>query len=271
MTRVHQHKIRRLIAERTGLVLSHVLEQHVYEHIVIRAAESEAAGMDRYVEALEDPHATEWGDLLDLLLAHGEFDFDAGNRLQRALDRVAHVRARIPHIWICGCGFGESAYSAAFFLAEQRDCREFPARIVATDVHPDALAAASAGVYPLRCVTRMARDRASRFFLRGTGGWSKFARVRSEYRQTIEFRRLDIGLPVWPAWGPFDVIFVTGKAFGQAGRPPLLIRQRLDSLLRDDGVVAWEPMPWNDRYEAQTSVPVRPTDRSARVKRRPTA
>jgi chemotaxis protein methyltransferase CheR len=55
-------------------------------------------------------------------------------------------------VWVAGCGSGEEAYSIAILLREEG--LEDRALVYATDINPDALRRAEAGVYELDCMAR---------------------------------------------------------------------------------------------------------------------
>ena len=70
--------------------------------------------------------------------------------------------------WVVGCSTGEEAYSLAMLFSEavqkQSPAHAFKLQIFATDLSPDAIAAARRGTYPLSISTSVSAERLARFF-----------------------------------------------------------------------------------------------------------
>ena len=110
--------------------------------------------------------------------------------------------------WSAACSTGEEPYSIAMtLLAGLDDAAHWDLRILATDIDTDVLARAAAAVYPREAITRVPQDRLRRFFLRGVGPQTGAVRVRSEVRDLVAFRRLNLQAPAWPLHTAFDLIF----------------------------------------------------------------
>ena len=97
-------------------------------------------------------------------------------------------------IWSAGCSTGEEPYALAMVLAEalERTGSTVDARILATDLSPQALEAARAGTYPLERLGGVSEARRNRWFLRGERCLrracmraSTFARVWSPFSRSI--------------------------------------------------------------------------------------
>ncbi len=69
-------------------------------------------------------------------------------------------------VWVAGCSTGEEAYSAAILFKEALEKRgeNRSVKIFATDVDPDAIAEASAGVYALNAVEDINAERLDKYF-----------------------------------------------------------------------------------------------------------
>src|SRR3569832_1820842 len=82
-----------------------------------------------------------------------------------------------------------------------------PVSIVATDIDTNVLETAANGVYQIDRIDKMTQERDKSFFQRGKGERSGLERVRTELRQLITFKPLNLLASSWPVSGPFDVIF----------------------------------------------------------------
>lgn len=105
-----------------------------------------------------------------------------------------HLRERLQHkpadeplrIWVAGCASGEEAYSLAMLaselLAESQDVR--PLQIFATDLHPQAIGVARAGVYDAGALEVLPKAWRVRYLTRQPGG--QFA-VSNALREKVVF------------------------------------------------------------------------------------
>ncbi len=88
-----------------------------------------------------------------------------------------------PKVWVAGCATGEEAYSLAILLAEEGLLER--TQIYATDIHPESLRVAQAGVYAL--------DRFARFsenYLQAGGRASLSHYYTAEYSSAVLARSL---------------------------------------------------------------------------------
>lgn len=93
-------------------------------------------------------------------------------------------------VWCAGCSTGEEAYSVAAFLLAEFEAAEASVRvrITATDARPDAIEAASAGVYSLSRVQNMPASLRERFGTVERGRW----RVGDTLRDCVHFSVHDV-------------------------------------------------------------------------------
>lgn len=72
-------------------------------------------------------------------------------------DVVPHLRTYASlKVWIAGCSMGEEAYSFAVMLREEGLLER--TQIYATDIHPETLRAAEAGVYPIERLAKFSEN-----------------------------------------------------------------------------------------------------------------
>jgi len=108
----------------------------------------------------------------DLLIGVTEFfrDRDAWEQLRDQVlpalfERIGKSEESV-RVWVPGCATGEEAYSLAILLAETAESIGRPNNLIvfATDVSPDALEVARAGVYAESLVADIEPERLRRFF-----------------------------------------------------------------------------------------------------------
>ena len=112
-------------------------------------------------------------------------------------------------IWSAGCSSGEEPYALAMVLAEaleKHGATGVDAKILATDLSPQALETARNGVYPLERLGGISDERRRRWLLRGAGEYEGYACVHPRLRELVTVQPLNL-LHEWPMRGPFDAIF----------------------------------------------------------------
>ena len=111
--------------------------------------------------------------------------------------------------------------------------------ILATDINTRMLAAARAGVYPAAGVEGIPQRQRAKYFHRHRDRTSTEVtyEVKSELKDRIVFKHLNLATPPFPMNGPIDVVFCRNVMIYF----DLPVRQRLvaaiGSLLADDGVL----------------------------------
>lgn len=135
-------------------------------------------------------------------------------------------------IWSAACSTGQEPYSIAMLLREQ-----FPAflkngpLIIASDLSPEALARARAGLFDQIEVNRgLPASLLVRYFAREGLNW----RVREDVRRMVEFRQLNLAAP-WPLLPRMDVVFLCNVLIYFDVETKRSILARVRSVLRPDG------------------------------------
>jgi two-component system CheB/CheR fusion protein len=151
--------------------------------------------LEAYVELLRSDPDELNALYQDLLIGVTQFfrDFDAFEVLER--DVIPKLIDAVPpeqelRVWAAGCATGEEAYSIAMLFHEELTRRKRPLllKIIASDVHPSSLEAASAGVYGEHQLANVSPERRDRFFVRRATGFQ----VAPELRQLIVFARHNV-------------------------------------------------------------------------------
>ena len=112
-------------------------------------------------------------------------------------------------IWSAGCSTGEEPYSIAMtVLAALPNAAELDVRILASDIDPNVVATAQAGIYRANAASQI--PPAMRGRLRSHGNDDEVA-VDPSVKDLIAFRELNL-MGDWPMKGSFDVIFCRNVA-----------------------------------------------------------
>ncbi len=158
-------------------------------------ADIPADGMAAYFDLLQrDPREL---DLLakDLLINvtsffrdQKVFDFLAGTIIPDIVR--AHPHGQPLRVWIAGCSTGEETYSLTMLFREQIAATNsnIKLQVFASDVDPDAVAAARDGLYPETIATDVTQARLARFFTREERSY----RVSPELRGSVVFTVQDV-------------------------------------------------------------------------------
>lgn len=122
------------------------------------------------------------------------------------LVKAARERRRV-RLWSAGCSAGQEPYSIAFTILELcPEAGKLDIRVLATDVDPQILAKAEAGIYPEE-ERKALPEAARRLTDPAEGGFS----ISGKVRELIRFGELNLMLD-WPMRGSFDVIFCRNVA-----------------------------------------------------------
>ena len=203
-----------LVREQSGIALTDAKRQMVYGRLVRRLRALKLPGFAEYVQLLERGEQRELEEFTNAITTNltsffrenHHFEYLANELLPAIAERVrASGRLRI---WSSACSTGEEPYSIAVVLRERRELLgNIDARILATDLDSNVLAAASAGIYPVDRVQQLSAARLAEFFRRGTGAQEGTVQVVPALRQLIAFKQLNLIQEEWPMRGPFDAIF----------------------------------------------------------------
>jgi len=121
-------------------------------------------------------------------------------------DHADRVRAggRL-RMWSAACSTGQEPYSMAMvLLSVMPDALDRDVRILATDIDPNVVRTAKAGVYSEEAVEGVSPELRRNWLERDSDGrnW----RVSGKLKALVSFRELNL-IGDWPMRGPFDAIF----------------------------------------------------------------
>lgn len=198
----------------SGIVLTEAKATLVYSRLAKRVRKLGLADFDEYCVYIETPEgAGERNEMLAALTTNvtrfyrepHHFDH-LRDKILPGLAKAAQGGARV-RLWSAACSSGEEPYSIALTLLEVfPEVARYNVKILATDIDPNIVAKARAGVYREDATTTIPPRLRDRWMRREGEGGDRSWSVRDEVRQLIAFRELNL-LGDWPMRGRFDVIF----------------------------------------------------------------
>ncbi len=153
------------------------------------------ANMDRYLEVLQNDKKELEALSKDLLIHVTSFFRDT--KVFDYLEETAipeliskHKGDQPIRIWIAGCSTGEETYSLIMLFQERIKAlhRNVKLQVFASDIDPDAVAAARDGVYPATIEAEVSAERLERFFIKEEQGY----RISPDLRAAVVFTVQDV-------------------------------------------------------------------------------
>jgi chemotaxis protein methyltransferase CheR len=205
--------LREFVLQQCGISLGDHKRQLVQGRLLRRLRALNLPGFAAYCDLLRRDPDSELGELASCISTNvtsffremHHYDMLVDELLPRWLEEKKGGRLRI---WSAGCSTGEEPYALAMVLAEamERTGVTIDAKILATDLSPQALEAARKGVYPVDRLGGVSDARRKRWFLRGEGSYEGFACIHPRLRELVTIQPLNL-LHDWPMQGRFDAIF----------------------------------------------------------------
>ncbi len=227
-------RIRRLIYAHAGIKLSDSKRDMVYGRVTRRLRATGLKSFAEYLQRLEADEL-EFEEFVNSLTTNLTAFFREEHHFPILAELLRRHAADGPvSLWSAACSTGEEAYSMAITAIETLGPGA-RVRILGTDLDTRAVRTADLGIYPLERVEKLGEERLKRFFLKGTGEKTGYARVRPEVRALVRFRPMNLMTPGWPIRGPFHAIFCRNAMiyFDRAAQRRVL--ERFRPLLHPDG------------------------------------
>ncbi|WP_267223555.1 CheR family methyltransferase [Dyella silvae] len=234
--------LRTFVYEHCGISLGEHKRQLVQGRLLRRLRALKLRDFQSYCELLKrDPHG-ELGELASAISTNvtaffresHHFDLLTNELLPQWIAEKKKQGGRL-RIWSAGCATGEEPYTLAIVLAEALEKHgNIDAKILATDLSPQALETAKKGVYPIERLEGVSAERRRRWFLRGEGEYDQFACVHPRLRELVTILPLNL-LHDWPMQGPFDAIFCRNVVIYFDKPTKQRLFQRYAGLLPEEG------------------------------------
>ncbi|MBC7499963.1 MAG: chemotaxis protein CheR [Herminiimonas sp.] len=200
-------RVRTLIHKRAGIALADSKQEMVYSRLARRLRAIGTTSFARYLDDLESGRdGDEWEAFTNALTTNLTSFFREAHHFPLLAEHARNLKGPI-EVWCSASSTGEEPYSIAMTLCEVFNTLTPPVHIVATDIDTNVLATAEKGIYSIDKLDKLSPERAKRFFQRGKGEQQGLVRVRSELRQLITFKSLNLLGDKWPLSGPFDAVF----------------------------------------------------------------
>lgn len=197
-----------MVRDASGIVLTEAKREMVYSRLSRRLRALNIDNFAAYLTMLAGPGGSDervrminaiTTNLTGFFREPHHFEYLAGELLP-GLPR-AHSRLRI---WSAGCSSGEEPYTLAMTLHRAMpDLDRWDARILATDIDTDMVAAGAAGRYAAERAGAIPPE-LRRAHVRRVD--DETVEMGAELKSLIAFRHLNL-LGPWPMRGPFDIIF----------------------------------------------------------------
>jgi chemotaxis protein methyltransferase CheR len=230
-------RVRKLIYDHAGISLAPIKQDMVYSRLARRLRALRLTTFEDYLARLEGGDEQEWETFVNSLTTNLTAFFREAHHFDILLKQLRERRHRPLRIWCSAASTGEEPYSLAMTACEAFDTLSPPVEIVASDIDTNVLTAAERGVYTLDRVDRMQPARLQRFFLKGTGSQSGYARVRPELRRLVSFVQINLLDARWPVQGPLDALFCRNVMIYFDKPTQYQILKKFVPLLRDDGLL----------------------------------
>jgi chemotaxis protein methyltransferase CheR len=213
-TRSDFERVRKLIYGRAGISLNDSKQNMVYSRLSRRLRALRLDSFSEYLDRLESDaafDAREAQEFVNALTTNLTAFFREPHHFPVLADFLrAQGSGNAVKIWCSAASTGEEPYSIAMTMVEALGPTT-GARLLATDIDTQVLAAGSRGVYRLDAARQCGEDRLKKFFLRGTGANEGMVRVKPELPRLIQFAPLNLLEESWPALRSIapavDVIF----------------------------------------------------------------
>ena len=144
---------------------------------------------------------------------------------------LRHARHRPLRVWCAGCSDGAELYSVAILLAELGALDRGRVELLGTDVRPDALERAQAGIFDATTAKNVPPALLSRYFTFSDNNYHTHPTLRAAAR----WRRADVLSSPEP--GPWDLVFCRNLAIYLRPDAATRLWQSLSSVLRPGGVL----------------------------------
>jgi chemotaxis protein methyltransferase CheR len=199
------------VHDRAGIVLGDSKRDLVYGRLGRRLRKLGCSSFSEYLQLLDGQDgADEQAVMINAITTNLTGFFREAHHFEALAKDTLPELARSPsqerrlRIWSAGCSSGEEPYSIAMTVQRALPTVDrWDARILATDIDTNMVAASAAGVYEAAKADPIPPDLRRRFV---TSLDEDTVEMSDRLKRMISFKPLNLLQP-WPMRGPFDVIF----------------------------------------------------------------
>lgn len=227
----------RIVLERAGIKLGSNKRQLLSSRLRKRMRALELHSYAEYRSYLHANMEQEIGEFINVITTNLTSFFRENHHFEFLREHLDDLPPVGPlRVWSAGCSTGEEAYSIAMVHQESSAARRVPLHLTGTDIDTRCVTTAQAGIYPMESVRGLEHARLEQHFLRGRGGNEGRVRVRSELRNLIDFRPMNL-LHGWTIDGPLDAIFCRNVVIYFDDDVQAVLFDRFAEILKPDGLI----------------------------------
>lgn len=235
-------QIAALLRAQSGIVLNDAKATLVYSRLAKRVRKLGMADFDEYCAYVETTEGQgERNEMLAALTTNVTRFFREPHHFDHLRDKVlprlveaAQKGGRV-RLWSAACSSGEEPYSMALtLLGAFPDAQRYDVRILATDIDPNIIKKAKAGVYREDAVSTIPPNLRDRWLRRDNDGEDKNWSVKDEVRSLITFKELNL-IGDWPMRGRFDAIFCRNVVIYFEEATQVFLWNRFKTMLSPEG------------------------------------
>jgi chemotaxis protein methyltransferase CheR len=187
-------RIRTLVYDQCGIDLKLGKEELVKARLGKELRKRNLKSFDHYIEdVVNDRTGDALIGLINALSTNFTHFFREARHFEVLSKSIAEdcSRQRQTDIWCAAASTGEEPYSIALTLLEKFG-PSASIRILASDISTQALSTAEAGIYPEARIADIPAPLRSKYFLRGIRNSEVLYRIKSEIRELVHFRRINL-------------------------------------------------------------------------------
>jgi chemotaxis protein methyltransferase CheR len=231
--------LRRLLKDRSGLVLAPEKQYLIESRLMPLARRSECANISEFVRRLRESDAEPLrAEVAEAMTINESFFFRDKIPFDRFRDTVlpamlaARAKSKRLRIWCAAASTGQEPYSLAMILKSmQGQLADWRVEILATDISSEVLQKARVGVYSQFEVQRgLPIQMLMQYFEQVSEQW----RVSEAIRKMVQFRQMNL-LTDFASLGTFDVIFCRNVLIYFDHATKVNVLERLNRQLAPDG------------------------------------
>ena len=200
-------KYKKLVYKESGISLSNEKISLLSNRIQKRIRELKINSEEEYLKIIElDKRGEEITRLIDAISTNVTYLFREQNHfdfLKKIIAKWNNEKKSKIRIWSAACSSGEEPYSIAITLLENLETAKNNTKILATDICTQVLEKALKGEYSAKELEKVPKQIVKNYFVEKDDSYQ----VKSELKEIILFRKLNLSQFPFPLKGPLDLIF----------------------------------------------------------------
>lgn len=279
------------VSERTGNIVSKKQLNMIESRLTERAMSLGLLDEASYINYFKKHHEEEIEHLISIFTIYhsfffyefGQFEYLKSNILPNLVEQIRKSGRKKIRIWSAACSNGQEAYSLYMYIDQYLKNNNFDleTEIVGTDIDKVCVKFASNGVYSWEESKEIPLLYLSKYWTRGTGEISKFAKLKESVRKHCIFKPLNLmETQAFQSLGKFDIVFcrnafinfkksdietisdalagaLTPEGYLVVGPSEVLPRNPQGMIKKSPSVFSTEKTPHSDQTFEKQKMPVR--------------